>query len=437
MKKILILTAFALFVAIAPVKAHAFSLGQLVDPLCLFACDNDKPSTRVITNSYNQGSYNNTTVTSNSNPVAYCSNCGTPTYPNYPNYPQQTSPLGISCYSSPTSARVGDSISWGSSPYGGNGNYYVTWSGNDSLSGYGTSISKTYYNPGSKYASVTVTSGNQTATANCGNNVQIYDSYNNNYPNYPNYPQYPNYPTYSQLYISCIANTSYTTVGSSVSWTATVNGGTGNGYYNFNWSGTDGLNGYGQTAYVQYNYPGTKTASVTVTTGNQTTTQYCSNSVNVTGQQIINNNNNSLQIACYADKTSARIDTPVTWAVEAVGGTGNYSYSWTGTDGLSSSQSSVIKSYQSTGAKTATVTVTASNGQTSTQTCGNAVSITRPVVGGGTTVIKTPPKVDNNTDMSAAALFSLKNVPWGWVAILILLIMFSIIIYLIYNRNKV
>lgn len=362
--------------------------------------------------------------------------------PTYPPYTQPQSPLGISCYSSPTSGRVGDTITWGSSPYGGNGNYYVTWSGNDGLSGYGTTIYKSYYNAGSKYASVTVTSGNQTASANCGNNVLIYDNYNNNnyptYPNYPNYPQYPNYPYYSQLYISCVANTSYSTVGTGVSWTATVTGGTGGGYYNFNWSGTDGLNGYGQTAFIQYNYPGTKTASVTVTTGNQTTTQYCSNSVNVTGQQIYNNNNNnSLQIACYADKTSVRIDTPVTWAVEAVGGTGNYSYSWTGTDGLSSTQSSVVKTYQSTGAKTASVTVTASNGQTSTQSCGNLVTITRPTVTGGTTVIKTPPKTDDNNDMSAAALFSLKNVPWGWVAILILLIMFSIILYLVYNRNKV
>jgi hypothetical protein len=378
-------------------------------------------------------------------------NCG------YPNYQQPQSPLGVSCYSSPTTGRIGDNITWTASPYGGTGNYYITWSGNDGLSGYGTSILKSYNNAGSKYASVTVTSGGQTATANCGNNVIIYDNYNNNYNNnypyngnyyynYPNYNYNYTYPNYNYnyntpIYASCNANTSFSNVGSSVVWSATASG--GSGYYTYNWYGTDNINGYGQTAYVTYNYPGIKTAYVTITSGNQTTTQYCSNSVNVSGQiynNNYNNNSNSLQIACYADKTSARVNTPVTWAVETVGGTGNYTYSWTGTDGLSSTQSSVIKTYDSTGAKTASVTVTASNGQTSTQSCGNLVTITRTsTINGNTNTVRPTPiqNVSNDNDQSAAALFSLKNVPWGLVAIFIILIMFAIIVYLVYNRNKV
>jgi hypothetical protein len=372
---------------------------------------------------------------------ANCShNCGYPTYPTYPSNP--TAPLGISCYSSPTTAQVGTNVVWTASPYGGNQNYYITWSGNDGLSGYGTSIYKSYNNSGTKYASVTVTSGNQTASANCGNNILVYDNYNNNYnyntyPNYNyNYNSYPNYNynyNYtSPIYASCNANTTFANVGSSVSWLATVSG--GSGYYTYSWYGTDNINGYGQTAYATYNYPGLKTASVTITSGNQTITQSCANSVSV-GTQNYNNNNTGLQIACYADRTTARIGTPVKWAVEVVGGSGNYTYSWSGSESLSSNQSSVIMSYGSTGAKTASVTVTSSYGQTSTQSCGNLVTITNGSTGGTTTVRPAAPT--NNNDQSAAALFSLKNVPWGLVAILIIFIMFAVILYLVYNRNKV
>jgi Mg2+ and Co2+ transporter CorA len=31
----------------------------------------------------------------------------------------------------------------------------------------------------------------------------------------------------------------------------------------------------------------------------------------------------------------------------------------------------------------------------------------------------------------------LKNVPWGWVAILIILVLFATVVYLIFNRPKI
>jgi hypothetical protein len=43
----------------------------------------------------------------------------------------------------------------------------------------------------------------------------------------------------------------------------------------------------------------------------------------------------------------------------------------------------------------------------------------------------------NPNGLSAAALFSLKNVPWGWVAILIILVLFATVVYLIFNRPKI
>lgn len=363
MKKILILIVFAFFVVIAPLKAHAFELGQLIDPLCLFACDNDDRQTvnTTITDSYNVGSYNTgTTIIGTTDSSAHCDTCGHPQTPNYPTYSQ----LGASCFSTPTAGNVGDSISWRSSTYGGSGNYYITWSGNDSLSGYGTSISKTYNRPGSKYASITVTSGNQTITRNCSTNVEIRDnhyydydnsySYNNNNNNDYNNNNYYNSP----IYVSCTANTTFAPVETNVIWSANVSGGNGN--YNYNWSGTDYLGGSSRTQGVVYHSPGTKTASVTVRSGNQTVTQYCSNSVLVGVPTYYNNN--------YVAPAPVIKYVPV---------------------------KTVVK---------------------------EEVKVT---------------KVEDNNDLSASALFSLENVPWGWVAVLIILVLFGTILYLIYNRNKI
>ena len=223
MKKTLILVVLALMLASMPSYVKAgFDFGRLIDPACFFACDNDKnTSNTTITNSYNTNSNINSTVTNNvnnsippararneisktvvnTNPVIvtnpyYVQSIPTYTYPIYQQQQPTYSALGVSCYSTPTNGNVGESITWRASVYGGTGNYNVTWSGNDGLFGYGTSIYKTYNSSGSKYASVTVTSGNQTISQNCGNNVQIYDyNYSNNY--YNNSYNYNSYDYYN------------------------------------------------------------------------------------------------------------------------------------------------------------------------------------------------------------------------------------------------
>ena len=149
-----------------------------------------------------------------------------------------------------------------------------------------------------------------------------------------------------------------------------------------------------------------------------------------------------LQIACFPDKVSARVGASVTWAIEAIGGNGNFTYAWTGSEGLSSNQASVITTYGTPGQKSATVTVTSSNGQTITQACGSKVNITsaylapRPANNNNQN-----PQINNqyqqDNSLSAASLFSLKNVPWGWVAVLVILVLMFTVMYLIFNRNKI
>ncbi len=107
-------------------------------------------------------------------------------------------PLYGSCVAAPTNAIVGDNVNWQVvGVTGGNGTYIYAWGGTDNLLGSNSNVYKTYTNPGTKMAYVTITSGGQVYTANCSTNVSASNGgyYNNGY--YNNYPY--NYgSTYNQ-----------------------------------------------------------------------------------------------------------------------------------------------------------------------------------------------------------------------------------------------
>ncbi len=270
-------------------------------------------------------------------------------------------------------------------------------------------------------------------------------------------------PYYSPLVVSCNATTNYASIGTGVTWVANVSG--GNGYYEYSWGGTDGLYGSQSTAYTNYNFPGTKTATVYVTSAGQQRSVQCSNTVTVGAPaNIVYNNiyqvpptpvyntiyqnpvavNQGIQIACFADTVSTKVGVPVTWAVEATGAGENFTYAWTGSDGLSGNQASVITTYTSTGLKSAVVTATSASGKSQSKACGNTVTVNSAYT--PTSVAKAPtkpaapvvvaPAVPNN-NLSAAALFSLQYVPWGLVAVLVIIILFITVLYLIFNRKKI
>jgi hypothetical protein len=117
---------------------------------------------------------------------------------------------------------------------------------------------------------------------------------------------------------------------------------------------------------------------------------------------------------------------------------GIVNYIWSGSENLSGSQMSTIKTYDTSGTKTAMVTVISSNGQSASQVCGNTVSVKSNTIAKSKTT-PTNTKSDNTNDGSSmlASIIALKNVPWITVAILVIFIMFFTIIYLIFNKTKI
>jgi hypothetical protein len=159
----------------------------------------------------------------------------------------------------------------------------------------------------------------------------------------------------------------------------------------------------------------------------------------------------TIQVACAADYTTVRPGMPVTWSAEALYNNSSYgfAYSWSGTEGLYGYQSSAIMTYYSTGTKSAIVTVTAPNGETVSKVCTNSIVVKnttyvpakKPVVAKPTPVPQQPQIVyvpaPQQNQVTAASLFSLGNVPWAWVGILIILVLVGIILYLLFNHKKI
>ena len=263
----------------------------------------------------------------------YCTN---PTPP-----PPVIPAVNGSCSATPASIQTGNSIAWLATASGGTGAYTYSWAGTDGLTGSGVSASQAYSIAGNKTASVTITSGTQSVVKTCSAVVTA--------------------PVVNQtLSGSCLATPASVNIGSSINWVATASGGTG--AYTYSWTGTDGLTGGASTASQTYSTAGTKTGTVTITSGSQSVTQTCSA---VVSQNIINNN---LAVSCNASPSSVPTGSSVSWSASATGGTGSYFYSWTGTDGLYGNSAYISNYYNYAGTKYGYVTVT-SNGQTATQTC--------------------------------------------------------------------
>ena len=253
------------------------------------------------------------------------------------NFCKKTTPLVVSCFATPSTVDQGKEILWTANATGGNGTYTYSWSGDGGIAGSGKTKSKTYYTPGTKNASVTVTSGDKTKTANCSVNVV------------------------APLVVSCVANPSTINVGGTINWTATATGGTGS--YVYIWSNPGQFNG--NPFPKTYTTAGAKTATVSVTSGNQTKTASCSGTVVTTPI--------TLTVSCSASPSTVNKNETIIWSASASGGNSIYTYSWSGTDGLSGNGQSVNKNYPYTGTKNALVTVT-SNNVTRTASCSATVT---------------------------------------------------------------
>jgi hypothetical protein len=82
--------------------------------------------------------------------------------------------------------------------------------------------------------------------------------------------------------------------------------------------------------------------------------------------------------SCVVSPTSGAQGDVFTWTASASGGDTDsaYTYSWSGTDGLTGSSASVTKRYDTTGTQTASVKVTDADGTSVTKACSNSANVT-------------------------------------------------------------
>ena len=160
-----------------------------------------------------------------------------------------------------TSSTTNTNIYWTASYSGGNSSNTYGWTGNDSFTSTSNPATKTYSTIGTKSATVTVTSplDNSSGVATCS--VQIYNPLDSSCSASPTPPPDINTST-------------------AVTWSASASGGTGT--YEYSWTGTDlsvARNSSSSTVKY-YSTAGTKTATVTVYSGDLTSlSRACSNSV--------------------------------------------------------------------------------------------------------------------------------------------------------------
>lgn len=164
--------------------------------------------------------------------------------------------LAVTCDAEPDSVFIGETVIYTATTTGGVGNNTYVWSGDEELSGSAETTSKAYQTVGTKIATVTATSGTQTATANCMVTVAE--------------PPPP-------LSASCTAVPSSVVLGDPVTFSASVTGGIDT--YAYAWSGDENLSGTTATITKTYTTTGTKTATVTVTSGTQNVNANCAATV--------------------------------------------------------------------------------------------------------------------------------------------------------------
>ncbi len=174
--------------------------------------------------------------------------------------------------------------------------------------------------------------------------------------------------TYTQPVVSCSGSDVYTTNStasstSTIIWSASATGGSGNFVYY--WNG----DAYGNSQNVTntYSTSGTKNATLTVydATSGQTSLATCS-------AVVYGGSTSSITASCSAYPSGNAI----TWIADTTGGSGNYTYSWSGD--AYGSYSSVTNTYatSTSGTKSGTVTVSdaSSSSTPATASCSASIS---------------------------------------------------------------
>jgi hypothetical protein len=162
------------------------------------------------------------------------------------------------------------------------------------------------------------------------------------------------------------------------------------------WKPTSGYvaSGVSQTFSHTWNTTGTYAIEALAQDSGGNQSPWASCSVNVVAAPVLN-------VSCSAAPISANINQSVTWTAVPSGGSGAYTYAWSGSESLSGSATSTVKAYTAAGTKTAAVTVT-SGGQTiPNQPCTNSVTVT-----------SAPPTLSASCSVSPSAAALNQSVTW-------------------------
>jgi hypothetical protein len=85
----------------------------------------------------------------------------------------------------------------------------------------------------------------------------------------------------------------------------------------------------------------------------------------------------ALTVSCSPLQNTLTTGQTAVWTAQASGGSGDFSYSWSGTDGLSGGSKSASITYSTTGTKSASVVVT-SGSQSVNQACNGTITVSSP-----------------------------------------------------------
>ncbi len=251
-------------------------------------------------------------------------------------------PLSVSCEPDTTEARVNSAVNWQSYVWGGAspGSYSYTWSGSEDAVSSGNILSMYYKETGTKTAKVSVTSGTGAPReVACMRSVSV---------TAPPLAGYCTAEVDTKLYKG--------ERDAEVIWSVVAAGGTGS--YTFAWSG-DNVSSTENTARASFSTTGTKSATVTITSGSASLALTCS--AQVRGFMLEENEDNPLRGSCDISPGSFSIKDAVRWNAYPRGESSAYTFEWSGSPRLSGDEATVEKTYNTPGVKTGEVKVSAGN----------------------------------------------------------------------------
>jgi hypothetical protein len=253
------------------------------------------------------------------------------------------------CYADDTSVRAGETVTWTADVREReNRSYEYEWSGTDNFYGSGSSADMTYYEPGTKSAHVTVYSySNENETENptyqrtieCRNRVEVREA---------------------QLAGSCSVYVDQAEDTTIITWSTNVSG--GDLEYDFNWYGTDGLEGSDSSVSHEYESDGIKLGRVVVRSGGQEMVLECRAELPESKREREEVGGSCDVHRVFVDEGESSDDKAMVYEWRASGWNTDGdlpTYRWSGTDGLEGSGEVVEKRYRSQGLKDGIVRIRA------------------------------------------------------------------------------